>query len=273
MLRRRNVCVRGAGVAATTVIWSMGRLEKPMAIPGAVRSITRNLSCSRTGQLSPQRYGYGEISRLRMEESTGLGNMCFQSRCVDLQRASFMTTARLNHAPVQRRYNHPDIGIASDPVLEETVDPTEALGDGPGTAGANAASENLPLSRNTGKATMSKMAIEMEMRWLNDRAALADRISQILKNGDFDKAATLVREAQRGGLDCMVAWNLLLDYEMQNGRPASAFRLYNEVQISALFMPSSRLYCRILFLDFRKCVRWRCWCLFSVTHTDHVRYR
>jgi hypothetical protein len=159
-----------------------------------------------------------------------------------------MTAARLSDRSVQLPYGRPDVDLVSDPGLEKAVDTT--VRDGPDNAGATAISKDQSLPRNTGKATMSKMAIDMEMRWLNDRLALADRISQILKDGDFDKAATLVREAQRGGLDCMVAWNLLLDYEMQNGRPTLAFRLYNEVRIYGYpDLAHSPLYSHFLLLN------------------------
>lgn len=232
MFKNRNACARGVGGMAARVISSMGCLAGSSASRRSIRSLTATLSCPCRGQLCSRRHRYHEVSRIRIDEcTTGLGDGCRRSIGSNLQRACFMTALRLNGSSVQRQYNPPDIDTIPGSVLEKAVDPAEVLGDGQGNNGTAAISEDPALSKHTGKAVMSKKAIEMEMRWLGDRVALASRISQILKRGDLDKAVTLVREAQRGGVDCMVAWNLLLEHEMQNCRPASAFKLFNEVKL------------------------------------------
>lgn len=75
------------------------------------------------------------------------------------------------------------------------------------------------------------------MQWVeSDRAALASRVQQLLKVGQFEKGVLLVREAERRGVDCMVAWNVLLQDELRFGTSETAFRLFNDV--SFFFLPS-----------------------------------
>ncbi|KKZ66662.1 hypothetical protein EMCG_00225 [[Emmonsia] crescens] len=87
-----------------------------------------------------------------------------------------------------------------------------------------------PEEKRIWRPTVSKKAIDIELEWARDRVVLSNRVMQILKKGDVEKAVTLVRAAQSRGYDCMVAWNVLLDHEMKNDRPVSAFKLYNDMK-------------------------------------------
>ena len=85
-----------------------------------------------------------------------------------------------------------------------------------------------------GEESTSRKTLELELKWLADPRALADRVARILQSGDVAKAAALVRQAQRDGMSCGVAWNNLLQYFMDRGCTAAAFKLYNDVSISVI---------------------------------------
>ncbi|KLJ12229.1 hypothetical protein EMPG_12710 [Blastomyces silverae] len=90
--------------------------------------------------------------------------------------------------------------------------------------------ELKPEEKRIWRPTVSKKAIDIELEWARDRVALSNRVKQILKKGDFEKAVALVRTAQLRGYDCMVAWNELLDHELKNDKPVAAFKLYNDMK-------------------------------------------
>ncbi|OAX78942.1 hypothetical protein ACJ72_06743 [Emergomyces africanus] len=87
-----------------------------------------------------------------------------------------------------------------------------------------------PEEKRIWRPTVSKKAIDIELEWARDSVVLSNRVTQILKKGDLEKAVTLVRVAQSRGYDCMVAWNVLFDHEMKNDRPVAAFKLYNDMK-------------------------------------------
>lgn len=76
---------------------------------------------------------------------------------------------------------------------------------------------------------VNRKVVEMEIKWLQDPRALADRVARLLGAGNVALAAALVREAQKERMECSVAWNRLLEYCMENGRALAAFKFYNEV--------------------------------------------
>lgn len=80
-------------------------------------------------------------------------------------------------------------------------------------------------------ASFSRKTINMELKWLEDPRDLADRVARILRSGDPGMAAALVRQAQKEGKRCDVAWNHLLSYCMQRGFPQVAFKFYNDVSV------------------------------------------
>ncbi|EEH35428.2 pentatricopeptide repeat protein [Paracoccidioides lutzii Pb01] len=82
----------------------------------------------------------------------------------------------------------------------------------------------------TGRSTVSRKAIDIELQWAKDRLILAKRVKRMLSKGDLEKALALVRTAQSRRYDCMGAWNMLFDYEMKNDRPVAAFKLYNDMK-------------------------------------------
>ena len=86
-------------------------------------------------------------------------------------------------------------------------------------------------SKLDGEDPTSRKTLELELKWLADPRALADRVARILQSGDVAKAAALVRQAQREGMNCGVAWNNLLQYFMNRQCSKAAFKLYNDVSI------------------------------------------
>ncbi|KAJ5485213.1 hypothetical protein N7539_005201 [Penicillium diatomitis] len=94
-------------------------------------------------------------------------------------------------------------------------------------------------------ASYSRKTISMELKWLEDPRDLADRVARLLRSGDPGMAAALVRQAQKDGKRCDVAWNHLLSYCMQRGFPQAAFKLYNDMKKRGR-MPSSVTYTLML---------------------------
>jgi len=85
-----------------------------------------------------------------------------------------------------------------------------------------------------GEESISRKTLDLELKWLADPRALADRVARILQSGDVSKAAALVRQAQRDGMSCGVAWNNLIQYFMDRGCPQAAFKLYNDVSLALM---------------------------------------
>lgn len=76
---------------------------------------------------------------------------------------------------------------------------------------------------------VNRKVVDMEIKWLKDPRALADRVARLLGAGNVALAAALVREAQKERMECSVAWNRLLEYCMESGRALAAFKFYHEV--------------------------------------------
>lgn len=101
-------------------------------------------------------------------------------------------------------------------------------------SGASPGADADATARSPGAAGISRKVIEMEMKWLEDPRALADRVARLLQSGDPAKAAALVRHAQKSGMRCDVAWNNLLQYCMDRGHAQAAFKFYNDVSLSGI---------------------------------------
>ncbi|RHZ44958.1 uncharacterized protein CDV56_101372 [Aspergillus thermomutatus] len=81
-----------------------------------------------------------------------------------------------------------------------------------------------------GAGNVSKKKVKMELKWLMDPKALADRVAKILKADNVALAVALVRTAQKENMECSVAWNHLLQYCMEKNQPKAAWKLYNEMK-------------------------------------------
>lgn len=79
--------------------------------------------------------------------------------------------------------------------------------------------------------------IVMELKWLQDRRALADRVTRLMQSGDPVKAVALVRKAQKDGRQCDMAWNRIIQYCSDRGHVLAAFRFYNDVSLDLVFLP------------------------------------
>lgn len=70
--------------------------------------------------------------------------------------------------------------------------------------------------------------VRLEFKYLKDPLELGNRVRKVLREGDTEKAYEMVRQASKG-MDCTVAWNHVLDYEMSRSRVSYALKAYNEV--------------------------------------------
>ena len=81
-------------------------------------------------------------------------------------------------------------------------------------------------------------AAKEELRWLQDPLRLSERVRAVLpRKGSIKpvlaeaKALALVRVASKG-MDCVVAWNHIIDYYMAQGKLKQAQKIFNEVSFS-----------------------------------------
>ncbi|KAN0076516.1 hypothetical protein V8E54_006658 [Elaphomyces granulatus] len=88
---------------------------------------------------------------------------------------------------------------------------------------------DIASAKATGR-SISRAAIEKEIVWLTDPKTLSERIERLLKKRDPGMAAALVRAAQNNGIECVVAWNHLMEYCMSAGAPSAAFKFFNDMK-------------------------------------------
>ena len=90
---------------------------------------------------------------------------------------------------------------------------------------------NIQEDTMNDEAAQDERRARMELKFLKDPLALADRIRSLLKDADAPepaKAYSMVRIASRT-IQCTVAWNHVMDFEMSKGRISVAMKAYNEV--------------------------------------------
>ena len=89
-----------------------------------------------------------------------------------------------------------------------------------------------------------RCAIQKELRWLQDPLKFAEHVHYTLRCAKPAKALELCRAASRQ-LSCVVAWNHVVNWYMQNGRINDAMNVYNEMKKRAQF-PDSYTYMLLL---------------------------
>lgn len=82
-------------------------------------------------------------------------------------------------------------------------------------------------------------AVAMELKWVKDPRALAERVGVMLSCKFTLLAAELVRKAQKSGMECGAAWNYLQQYCMYHGEPLAALAFYNDVSSRAIYRTCS----------------------------------
>ncbi|GAB1739153.1 hypothetical protein NU219Hw_g3905t1 [Hortaea werneckii] len=92
--------------------------------------------------------------------------------------------------------------------------------------------------------TFDKKALRKELEWLPDPVKFTEHVQYTLRCEKPAKALELVRLASKTR-QCTVAWNHVVNYHMQRGRPRDAFAVYNEMKKRAQF-PDSYTYVLLL---------------------------
>ncbi|KAI7159505.1 hypothetical protein KC349_g4104 [Hortaea werneckii] len=92
--------------------------------------------------------------------------------------------------------------------------------------------------------TFDKKALRKELEWLPDPIKFTEHVQYTLRCEKPAKALELVRLASKTR-QCTVAWNHVVNYHMQRGRPRDAFAVYNEMKKRAQF-PDSYTYILLL---------------------------
>ena len=90
---------------------------------------------------------------------------------------------------------------------------------------------NIQADTMDDEAVLDERRVRLELKYLKDPLALADRVRSLLKDTDVPdpaKAYSMVRIASRT-IQCTVAWNHVMDFEMSKGRISVAMKAYNEV--------------------------------------------
>ena len=75
----------------------------------------------------------------------------------------------------------------------------------------------------------SEVAVQREIRWLRDPLKLADRVAELLGEGNYSTALAIARASSKD-LQCTVSWNHLVDFNMAQGKVKEAVKTYNEVR-------------------------------------------
>lgn len=98
---------------------------------------------------------------------------------------------------------------------------------------------------NTEAEKAARRNLKLEIHYLSDPVKLAERVRQlVLSAPGLDKAVELVRVASRS-MNCVVAWNRIINRLMETSQPTQALSLYNEMKKRAQF-PDSYTYVALL---------------------------
>lgn len=80
-----------------------------------------------------------------------------------------------------------------------------------------------------------KWAVKKELQRTTDPFHIADRVSQMLKSQEFDKALMVTREASKDK-QVVVSWNHLIEYQFNARSLHAGIKLYNEVSFLSCFL-------------------------------------
>ncbi|KAI9826116.1 MAG: hypothetical protein M1832_000565 [Thelocarpon impressellum] len=120
-------------------------------------------------------------------------------------------------SPVGKRWTHAVATSAWERRPATTVPPRTKLGHDP--------AERTRGRREVGR----RRAVQLELVYLKDPFKLAEHVRVSLRDGGFDKALDMVREASKD-LACTVSWNHLMNYQMHQGKVSAALKTYNEMK-------------------------------------------
>lgn len=97
------------------------------------------------------------------------------------------------------------------------------IGDNTGTLNQY---NNRPKRQNA--PAKIQRATKKELEWIHDPWHLAGNITKKLKDGEFEKALHMTREASSGD-QVVVSWNHLIEYLFKQQKIHAALKLFNEV--------------------------------------------
>ncbi|KAJ6172584.1 hypothetical protein N7470_001651 [Penicillium chermesinum] len=69
-----------------------------------------------------------------------------------------------------------------------------------------------------------------DLEWLEDPASLERHTGRLLENGKVERAAEMVREAQRRQMRCVVSWNRIIEFCAKLGHMKPALRFFNDMK-------------------------------------------
>lgn len=90
----------------------------------------------------------------------------------------------------------------------------------------------------------NKKNLELELRYLKDPLKLSDHIKYTLRCDKPEKALDLCRLASKS-MNCVVSWNIVIDWLMRKYKVNDAIKVYNEMKKRAQF-PDSYTYIMVL---------------------------
>lgn len=108
-----------------------------------------------------------------------------------------------------------------------------------------------PAHKAVQKGVQTDYAVLKALKFLKDPLKLAEHVRISLKAGDFDTTLAIVRAASKD-VQCTVAWNHLIDWQLSQGKMNAAIKTYNEMKKRAQ-VPDAHTYTII----FRGCAEHR----------------
>ena len=100
---------------------------------------------------------------------------------------------------------------------------------GPFTHLPKAVPMGLSSGQSTGSPPIKTRHINKELQYLSSPMRVADRVRDVLRKGNDEKAFALLQAASKS-MSCIVGWNHLLDFHMSQERVKVALKIYNDVR-------------------------------------------
>lgn len=87
------------------------------------------------------------------------------------------------------------------------------------------------VSTNRSRETADREA-SIQMKYLQDPIKLAQFVRERLRDNNLELVQTVVNKAS-ARMSCVVSWNHIIEWHLENGKMNGALKMYNEVCLAA----------------------------------------